>query len=447
MRFGNKNKIKISTAASFILIGSLFLCILGITAALVVPRHFLHASSNLPGIAPQAQDKKPSQSQLAQISQLNQQIGQLQNQVVQKLQQQADLRNEINLYDLEMQETELQLQATQTNINNDALQIAAVQKQIADKTAQAAQEKQTLADLLVNLDKDDNLSQVQLELGTSNFSDFLNQIQYTHSLQNKVYNILIGVKKLQADLESDNQNLHERLAKLNELKTQLTGANQSLSDQKAQKVALLADTKGQEYKFKVLLNNAQAEENEIAQEIGDLNQQAMAKGGNIAPIRGILAWPLQGIITQGYGNTGFTALGYDFHNGVDIAGPPGCPIYAAADGVVQATGTGQAAYGNWVAIKHNIAIENSQIITLYGHLMSFIVTPGQNVKQGDLIGFEGNTGNTTRILYGPERGFHLHFSVFDASSFGIAPGKYQNKYGPYQVPYGHSYNPLDFLNS
>jgi hypothetical protein len=64
---------------------------------------------------------------------------------------------------------------------------------------------------------------------------------------------------------------------------------------------------------------------------------------------------------------------------------------------------------------------------------------------GDLIGFEGNTGNTTRLLYGPHRGYHLHFTIFDARGFGVAEGAHPKTYGAYQVPYGAPYNPLDFL--
>lgn len=380
------------------------------------------------------------------IGQLNQQIQQLQTQISQKRQQQASLKNDISLYDMEIQSTQLQIQATQTNIDNTNLQISAVKEQIQEKTDQINKEKQTLGDLILNLDQYDNTSDLQLSLSTDNFSDFLDEIQYTKSIQSKVYDLLGQIKDMKAKLEQDQKDLQESLDKLNQLQDQLTATSQSLNDQKNQKIALLTATRGQESKYQSLLSSAKSEEDEINQEIYQLDQRASGKGGGIAPIHGILAWPLNGIITQGYGNTGFTSLGYNFHNGIDIAGPAGTPVYATGDGTIEATGTGQAAYGNWVAIRHQIAAESGhQIITLYGHLMSFTVNPGQKVKQGDLIGFEGNTGNTTRLLYGPEHGFHLHFSVFDADGFGISPGAYQSKYGPYQVPYGKTYNPLDFL--
>jgi murein DD-endopeptidase MepM/ murein hydrolase activator NlpD len=157
---------------------------------------------------------------------------------------------------------------------------------------------------------------------------------------------------------------------------------------------------------------------------------------------------MDGILTQSYGNTGFTALGYNFHNGIDIAGPPGQPIYAAADGDVLYTDQSNATFGNWVALRSTITTPAgpAQIVTLYGHMQSFKAQVGQHLSQGDLIGYEGNTGNTTRLIYGPERGYHLHFGVYDAQGFGVSQGAYSKIYGAYKVPYGYTYNPLDFLS-
>ena len=189
----------------------------------------------------------------------------------------------------------------------------------------------------------------------------------------------------------------------------------------------------------------------MQKEISDLDEQIRIKLGKktIAAKKGVLAWPMDGILTQKYGNTGFTALGYNFHHGIDIAAPAGQPIYAAADGKVINTDMSNQSFGNWVAIKHDISTKNgsSQIISLYGHMRSFKVKAGQNVSQGDIIGYEGNTGNTTRKLYGPERGYHIHFGIYDAEGFGVSEGKYSNIYGDYKVPYGYTYNPLDFLDN
>ncbi len=85
------------------------------------------------------------------------------------------------------------------------------------------------------------------------------------------------------------------------------------------------------------------------------------------------------------------------HLGVDIANNAGTPIYAAADGVVAAATQGYL-YGNYVIIDHG-----EGVFSEYAHMTQFIVSAGQNVRQGDLIGYMGSTGFVT----GP----HLHWEA------------------------------------
>ncbi len=119
---------------------------------------------------------------------------------------------------------------------------------------------------------------------------------------------------------------------------------------------------------------------------------------------GELIWPTTGTITQSYGPTSLTLepayAGYPhFHLGVDIANSQGTPIAAAAAGTVIYAGWTDAGYGNMVEIDHG-----NGLVTIYGHMMTTpVVTVGQRVFQGQLIGNMGTTGNST----GP----HLHFAV------------------------------------
>ncbi len=85
------------------------------------------------------------------------------------------------------------------------------------------------------------------------------------------------------------------------------------------------------------------------------------------------------------------------HNGIDIPGPTGTPIYATADGTI---GRAQwvSGYGKYVEIEHGHAMQ-----TRYGHMSEILVQPGQRVRRGDMIGLVGSTGRST----GP----HLHYEV------------------------------------
>ena len=108
-------------------------------------------------------------------------------------------------------------------------------------------------------------------------------------------------------------------------------------------------------------------------------------------------------ISQGFGPTTFWfeppyGTYPHFHTGIDMVEPFGSPVYAADDGVVALVGSSGSGYGNYVVIAHAGGFD-----TLYGHLSTALVKPGQQVTQGTPVGLEGSTGNST----GP----HLHFEL------------------------------------
>jgi murein DD-endopeptidase MepM/ murein hydrolase activator NlpD len=89
--------------------------------------------------------------------------------------------------------------------------------------------------------------------------------------------------------------------------------------------------------------------------------------------------------------------GYRMHEGQDLAGAHGSPIYATADGVVTYAGW-ESGYGRLIKIRHDFGIE-----TRYGHLSQISVNVGERVSRDERIGAMGNTGRST--------GTHLHYEV------------------------------------
>lgn len=114
-------------------------------------------------------------------------------------------------------------------------------------------------------------------------------------------------------------------------------------------------------------------------------------------------WPSSGILTSGYG----WRWGR-MHRGIDIAGPIGTPIVAAAPGVVSYAGWNDGGYGNLVEIEHP-----DGSLTVYAHNDRILVTEGQKVAQGDQISEMGTTGRST----GP----HLHFEIHPNGQGAIDP--------------------------
>ncbi len=94
--------------------------------------------------------------------------------------------------------------------------------------------------------------------------------------------------------------------------------------------------------------------------------------------------------------------GSRYHRGLDLRASTGTPLYAAANGVVVEAGW-KSGYGNAVVIEHPFKNTDKTVKTLYGHLSSINVKKGANVKQGDLIGKAGNSGNSGAA--------HLHYEL------------------------------------
>ena len=109
-------------------------------------------------------------------------------------------------------------------------------------------------------------------------------------------------------------------------------------------------------------------------------------------------WPVEGRVGSGFGQREDPINGEGaFHPGLDIEAPYGTAVRATADGNVTGENMGSG-YGRQVVLDHG-----HDLITLYGHLSSIAVIPGQHVQRGQVIGYVGQTGRAT----GP----HLHYEV------------------------------------
>jgi murein DD-endopeptidase MepM/ murein hydrolase activator NlpD len=130
----------------------------------------------------------------------------------------------------------------------------------------------------------------------------------------------------------------------------------------------------------------------------------------VAGLGGAAAPPLRlaeivpgAVVTQGFGCTALALEPIDescpqrhFHSGIDLAAATGTPVHAAAAGVAQVVDS--PGYGLHVLLRHD-----SRTQTLYGHLSKVLLTTGDAVARGQVLGEVGSTGNST----GP----HLHFEV------------------------------------
>ena len=192
--------------------------------------------------------------------------------------------------------------------------------------------------------------------------------------------------------------------------TTLAALEKQTADLQAKQSAQYAQVLQNKDRVAAILVQQQAADLALGKHINVLLQKERHSGRLPSVFNGTMRWPIIAPISQDYGCTGFPLeppylTCPHFHRGIDIVGPYGAPIVAAGDGVVLYVGWEQgippkdAAY--YVMIAHS-----PTLISIYAHLQPRSprrIVQGALVKSGQLIGFEGDTGNST--------GAHLHWAV------------------------------------
>lgn len=140
---------------------------------------------------------------------------------------------------------------------------------------------------------------------------------------------------------------------------------------------------------------------------GTKKQTYSSYAGTSVKASGNWAYPVGGgYISSHYGED----RGGRAHLAIDIAAGTGTPVYSSNSGTVIMAGNNGDGYGNCIKIDHG-----NGVVTLYAHLSSFAVSPGQTVQKGQYIGGVGNTGWST--------GAHLHYEV-RVNGYQVNPAPY-----------------------
>lgn len=136
-------------------------------------------------------------------------------------------------------------------------------------------------------------------------------------------------------------------------------------------------------------------------------------GGGARHSNGFLSYPVNGYVTSPYGYRTHPIYGYySLHNGTDFGADCGQPLFAGAKGTVIDRGY-SGSYGNYLIIDHGYQA-GVGLASRYNHATHYVVSPGEKVNRGEVVGYVGSTGWST--------GCHLHFSV-------LANGNYTDPMG------------------
>jgi murein DD-endopeptidase MepM/ murein hydrolase activator NlpD len=262
--------------------------------------------------------------------------------------------------------------------------------------------REVLAARLVEIYKSDAPDALTVVLEADGFGDLLEQAEFLDRISEQDREVTDEVRELRdrarnqalelAELEEREQLAAERILaerdQIAQAQSQLVSSRDELASARAEKSGALAQVREQRGVLEEDLASLEAEQARVASALSGAAPPGPIKQGS-----GQLIWPLDGPVSGSFGE----ARPGHMHAGIDIVVPEGTPIRAADSGRVALMGW-VGGYGNYTCIQHNASLS-----TCYAHQSSFATSNGANVSQGQVIGYSGNTGNST----GP----HLHFEV------------------------------------
>jgi murein DD-endopeptidase MepM/ murein hydrolase activator NlpD len=259
---------------------------------------------------------------------------------------------------------------------------------------------------LVDIYESDDASTLDVFLGASSVQDALDKVQYLNDIGDQDRRIAQQVavakaaikvqraetKKLRGTVQSETAVISARTAQTRDVRNQLVGATNDLSSSKQQRLQDISKLTAEQQAEAGEIDALTAASNSLAERIRAAQANRQGGGPTSTPSSAGLIWPVNGPVTSPFG----WRWGR-MHQGIDIGVGTGTPIKAAAGGTIIYCGW-ESGYGNLVVIDHG-----GNLATAYGHQSSIAVACGQQVAQGDVIGYVGCTGHCT----GP----HLHFEV------------------------------------
>ena len=328
----------------------------------------------------------------------------------------SELKEKVSVLQSQISVLKSQISEVQNNIGVKEQEITAKQNEIARKEQEIADQWDDFKSHMAAMQELRDGGSVAMLRAVSDLYELLTFNEVMQDISVKDTEILDNMKAAKEALVADRTQLVEERTQLQNKKAELDAQNKQMQSKQNElnnsvKEARLSAAEAQQAQ-----KNAQA-----AIESDEMNYEAVKKeiqkliaaaaaskpqlsfSGFICPLKSYTR------ISSEYGWRKNPVSGVNkLHAGTDFAAPAGTPIYAAASGYVQVAGWSSGGYGNYVIIYHGKMSDGNQYSTLYGHMRSVATSAGKYVKQGEIIGYVGSTGNST--------GNHLHLEVWKGGS-------------------------------
>lgn len=367
------------------------------------------------------------QEKSSAISDLDQKIDVYQEAIERKQSEAFTLENQIAVIEHDIEKTAKEIDKTQLELDRLNLELQGLDLKIDRTNSDMAVTKTRVGDTLRLLYQSEQKSPIEITFSVNTLSDFFSQLTYQKTLQTSLQQDLDQLEQLSSQLEQEKGEATIKRKEVSQAEQQLEAQQQSLEGEREYKDELLEKTEADEEKFQALVQEARTEqtrvdaeinslESKVQTQIDKLRKQAEEKRDNGEELTEeeeellvgdvVFSWPIDSRdISCGFHCSGYPFAKWFQHSGIDVRTPQGTPVKAAASGYVgiaKFDGTPALAY---VTIEHN-----GTYTTVYMHLSSVNVSPGQYVHRGEVIGNSGGLPKTPGAgAY--STGAHLHFEV------------------------------------
>ena len=315
-----------------------------------------------------------------------------------------------------------------TQISTYALLIADKQDEL-DRAESRLAEMQERSKLRIRaMEENGKLSYWAVLFNANSFADMLDRMEMVREIAAADEKCLEDLQKAAKEVAAAKEEMTQMLTDLQSRRGELAVLEAELDEKRAETDRLLQDLRARGAEFEEMIEQYELMQEELMEEIANKKDEyedqkykewlstSKPSGGSGYSPESNATWvqPCKfTYISSPFGMRYHPISGaYKMHNGIDIPGASGTPIYATRSGYVSVAAYQAGGAGNYVSLNHGDGFGS-----IYMHMTHYIVSVGQYVSAGQVIGYMGTTGGST--------GVHLHFGIFYNGTY-VNPCNYVN---------------------
>ena len=393
----------------------------GIMAAIMLLSLILSLIPTKAGAASSSEIKKQINALKEEKKEIDAQLKEVKSQKKENTNEIKDIVGQKDTIDREIQLLHQQIDNINQQVATYALLIADKQDELDVATVRLEELQQKNKERIRAMEEDGNISYWSIIFKANDFSDLLDRLSMVQEINAADQRRLEEISEVANQVSNVQSELQLEKLDLEGTRAELDAAEVTLEQKRQEADGLLTELVAKGDEFQELIDESEELQSELMKEIAQAEKDLKA-----AEYREWLATYVPTTKPSGTDTTPSTQApsssgwikplkSYTFtsafgmrlhpvkkkwlmHEGVDLSAPQGTPIYAAKTGQVTRTAYQEGGAGYYVSINHG-----DGFASIYMHMTHYIVSPGQHVSAGQVIGYVGSTGIST----GP----HLHFGI------------------------------------